>query len=47
VEGKINNKRPRGCPTCWMDETKEIIGRGLQEASLAAQEQDGEIQSEQ
>jgi len=42
VEGKINGKRPRGrSPTRWVDKTKEIIGHGLQEASLAAQDRAG------
>ena len=36
IEGKINGKRPRGrSPTRWVDQTKEIIGHGLQEVSIA------------
>jgi len=40
VEGKINGKQPRGrSPTRWVDQTKGIIGHGLQEASLATEKQ--------
>lgn len=42
VEGKINGKRPRGrSPTRWVDQTKDMIGHGLHEASLAAQDREG------
>jgi len=37
MEGKINGKRSRGnSPTRWVDQTKEIIRHGLQEALLNA-----------
>ena len=42
VKEKINGKRPRGrSPTRWVDQTKEIIGHSLQEASHAAQDREG------
>lgn len=42
LKGKINAKRPRKRPlTPWVDQIKDIIDHGLQEASFAAQNGEG------